>query len=66
MLYFHRIYIYILLLIYIYSLHLVLVCVFECRYDHYRGVVCVVAVKDGSVGLGECATSHHLCILFLS
>ena len=24
-----------------------------CRYDHYRGVVCVVAVKDGSIGVGE-------------
>ena len=28
-------------------------CSIQYRYDHYRGVVCVVAVKDGSVGLGE-------------
>ena len=29
---------------------LVLVCV--SRYDHYRGVVCVVAVNNGSIGVG--------------
>ncbi|CAI8019385.1 Translation factor Guf1, mitochondrial [Geodia barretti] len=33
------------------------VCV--CRYDHYRGVVCVVAVKDGSIGVGDEVSSYH-------
>ena len=37
------------------------VCV--CRYDHYRGVVCVVAVKDGSVGVGM--LYYYVGILFM-
>ena len=32
---------------------------FDSWYDHYRGVVCVMAVKDGSVGPGDKVTSSH-------
>ena len=26
---------------------------FDSWYDHYRGVICLVAVTDGSVGVGQ-------------
>jgi translation elongation factor EF-4 len=32
---------------------------FDSWYDHYQGVVCVVAVKDGSVGVGDEVSSLH-------
>jgi GTP-binding protein LepA len=32
---------------------------FDSWYDHYRGVVCVVAIKDGSVGSGDAVSSSH-------
>ncbi|CAI8034512.1 Translation factor GUF1, mitochondrial [Geodia barretti] len=35
------------------------VLLFDSWYDHYRGVVCVVAVKDGSIGVGDEVSSYH-------
>ena len=32
---------------------------FDSWYDHYRGVICLVAVIDGSVGVGEYNIYHY-------
>jgi elongation factor 4 len=32
---------------------------FDSWYDHYRGVVCVVAVNNGSIGVGDEVSSYH-------
>jgi elongation factor 4 len=32
---------------------------FDCTYDKYLGVVCLIAVQDGAIGKGDYITSYH-------